>query len=479
MRATAILSATLLMVGTTNAGASSVTVTTPADLAAAIAAAQAGDVITIADGGYTIGATLSCAASSSGPAIIVRAADPHQVVLTAAGNVSDVFLVTGQGWQFNGIDVKNAGQSAWHIKNAGAAVSISNATISDSAVDGIFAECGGPDVQGMGHCDQGTIDHVQITRSTPVSNANCHDTAGIEIVGGQGWTLTHNRVTNLAVDPTLCTTDFGILLRGGATGATVTGNFVSGADVGIAAGSGTASSACQFRGATGTPPSACTVPSPACEDNRSQIANNVIIDSSSTEVLAFQACGTRIENDTLWNNRPDVQSVGSVLIEGALSAMVPVQNVLLDAAVRDSESGTHVEMGNLLLPRPADVSFFIDALMGNFRLVAGAPALDSGVTLTDVPVDYDGIPRPQGKAYDVGAFERPLAGYGDGGTGVDGGSSGTSGMVNGGGSGSSGGASLPPKGGCGCQLGEDGAAGSIAAALLCALVLLLAARRRA
>ena len=39
------------------------------------------------------------------------------------------------------------------------------------------------------------------------------------------------------------------------------------------------------------------------------------------------------------------------------------------------------------------------------RLRAGSPAIDAGVTLTEVSTDFDGVTRPQGAACDIGAYE--------------------------------------------------------------------------
>lgn len=49
---------------------------------------------------------------------------------------------------------------------------------------------------------------------------------------------------------------------------------------------------------------------------------------------------------------------------------------------------------------------FVDALAGNFTLRPGSAALDKGVTLKAVPRDAIGTLRPQGAAYDIGAFEK-------------------------------------------------------------------------
>ena len=81
-----------------------------------------------------------------------------------------------------------------------------------------------------------------------------------------------------------------------------------------------------------------------------------------------------------------------------------------------------------------------------------SPAIDRGVTLTDLPVDYDGLGRPQGAAYDVGAFERPVGGYPDGGVLTDGGTGGGGSTGGGTAGGMGGGGTAPPKGGCQCSL---------------------------
>lgn len=42
----------------------------------------------------------------------------------------------------------------------------------------------------------------------------------------------------------------------------------------------------------------------------------------------------------------------------------------------------------------------------DFHLMANSPAMNKG-SPSDVPaIDYDGRPRPQGSAPDIGAFER-------------------------------------------------------------------------
>ena len=44
-------------------------------------------------------------------------------------------------------------------------------------------------------------------------------------------------------------------------------------------------------------------------------------------------------------------------------------------------------------------------MLSNFYPLPGSPAIDAGITLQDVKHDKAGIRRPQGKAYDIGAYE--------------------------------------------------------------------------
>lgn len=42
-----------------------------------------------------------------------------------------------------------------------------------------------------------------------------------------------------------------------------------------------------------------------------------------------------------------------------------------------------------------------------FSLLSDSPAVDAGITLSEVPSDFDGAPRPTGPGYDIGAYEFP------------------------------------------------------------------------
>ena len=48
---------------------------------------------------------------------------------------------------------------------------------------------------------------------------------------------------------------------------------------------------------------------------------------------------------------------------------------------------------------------FVNLATKNFHLQPASPLIDKGTTLSQVANDYDGVARPQGSAYDIGAFE--------------------------------------------------------------------------
>jgi hypothetical protein len=48
---------------------------------------------------------------------------------------------------------------------------------------------------------------------------------------------------------------------------------------------------------------------------------------------------------------------------------------------------------------------FVNPSAGDYHLPNGSPAIDVGTTRADVPVDLDGVARPQRLRYDIGAYE--------------------------------------------------------------------------
>jgi MYXO-CTERM domain-containing protein len=123
-------------------------------------------------------------------------------------------------------------------------------------------------------------------------------------------------------------------------------------------------------------------------------------------------------------------------------------------------------------------SIFVDA-GADFHLAAGSSPVDAGTAMNAPATDLEGVPRPQGAAVDIGAYEwcegdcsgaggGPPVGAGGGGSGPGSGPSGSGG--------SAADDIAGEESGCGCAV--PGSSASRPAALFLVLGLALAARRR-
>jgi hypothetical protein len=91
----------------------------------------------------------------------------------------------------------------------------------------------------------------------------------------------------------------------------------------------------------------------------------------------------------------------NVSVTNNLTYQGTVGNVAAPSGV--SSSGNLDNADPLLLLAPGCA--VDDPSVPNAYLQAGSPAIDAGLTLFAVPVDYAGTPRPQGVRFDIGAFE--------------------------------------------------------------------------
>jgi hypothetical protein len=54
---------------------------------------------------------------------------------------------------------------------------------------------------------------------------------------------------------------------------------------------------------------------------------------------------------------------------------------------------------------PKFANYSLSFGVNDYHILAGSPAIDKGITLSDVPCDFEGTIRPQGVGFDIGAFE--------------------------------------------------------------------------
>lgn len=125
--------------------------------------------------------------------------------------------------------------------------------------------------------------------------------------------------------------------------------------------------------------------------------NNVLYDNYVAIQPAGSALRAKIYNNTLYHNDYDV-----IIDSGATNT--EVKNVIMHNAVSGSgitDNGTGTTTATNLTTNPT----FVNAAGADFHLQSSSAAKDAGTMLASVPTDKDGVSRPQGSAYDIGAYE--------------------------------------------------------------------------
>jgi hypothetical protein len=144
------------------------------------------------------------------------------------------------------------------------------------------------------------------------------------------------------------------------------------------------------------------------------ISNNVIIGRGSQQAKLTEGIGAawRVKGASIYNNT--IYDTAQFGIETINSSNIEIRNNILNLVPSDNVrliGSTNVNSSNNLC-RIADPGCSVVTsspsfrLAGsNFRLVAGSPAIDAGTAILTVADDHDGLPRPLGSAYDIGAYE--------------------------------------------------------------------------
>jgi hypothetical protein len=152
--------------------------------------------------------------------------------------------------------------------------------------------------------------------------------------------------------------------------------------------------------------------------------NNVFV--SMYQGLLVDGGGSNITGLQFDNNTVDnITQEGVTLIENVPAAQI-INNIFTDVGAggdnylsADSSSSnftaTHNDMwmsnGSMPGTYGSNATYinenpqFVNLAGLNFHLSASSPLIDAGQTLSQVTHDYDGVSRPQGAAYDIGAFE--------------------------------------------------------------------------
>lgn len=108
-----------------------------------------------------------------------------------------------------------------------------------------------------------------------------------------------------------------------------------------------------------------------------------------------------IENNISYAPKNSYQ-IAYYLPTGAFTNVVARNNITYQGTIGAASPPAGISFsGNLDNTNPT----FVDIGSYNFHLLAGSPAIDAGLTESSVPTDFAGAARPQGAAYDIGAYE--------------------------------------------------------------------------
>lgn len=128
--------------------------------------------------------------------------------------------------------------------------------------------------------------------------------------------------------------------------------------------------------------------------------NNIVWDNCDNIIVGWDAINTKIMNNTCVTINPPCLA-GIYIYDTAESAVIENNISWGGPSPIDNWSSSSTIDHNLTGQDPK----FVDESNYDFHIVSDSPAVDAGTTLADVTTDSDGVTRPQGCGYDIGAYE--------------------------------------------------------------------------
>jgi hypothetical protein len=127
------------------------------------------------------------------------------------------------------------------------------------------------------------------------------------------------------------------------------------------------------------------------------IYNNIVYDNNFG--LTLTGLSLEVYNNTIYNNNYN----GIYIKPGSHTGMKIQNNISYGNTLAGIKNdGTDVVLSNNLTSDP----LFVNAAGYDFHLKSNSPAINAGYKLSSVvTTDYSGTSRPQGAAFDIGAFE--------------------------------------------------------------------------
>jgi len=141
-----------------------------------------------------------------------------------------------------------------------------------------------------------------------------------------------------------------------------------------------------------------------------QIYNNLIYNNGNINAAAAWGINIAygVEGAKIWNNTIYGQiAIGDGGYGIAINGTPPVNTVIQNNIVYQNSGGAIANggIGTIIDHNFTTNPSFVNAAAFNFDLPTSSPAIDAGVALSHVTTDIKNISRPQGAAYDIGAYE--------------------------------------------------------------------------
>ena len=373
---------------------------------------NAGDTVVVHAGNYT-GFNLSRSGTADAP--ITFLADAGAIIDRDNPNTSDGINIEGSDWVvIDGFEIIGASRAGIR------AVLCGHVTIRRVRADlnqkwGIFT----------GFCDDLVIEHNECSRSVVEHGIYASNSGDRPVIrGNYVW---GNRGNGIHLNGDRTSGGDGII-----SNALVEGNVV--ADNGVSGGSGINCDGVQdsiiqnnlLVGNHASGISLYRIDGGGTSTGNLVVNNTVLMASDSRWALNIQSgsTDTTVLNNILWSEH---SWKGSIDISAdSLPGFQSDYNVLMNRMTTDG--GAHVlslaqwrlatgQDGSALLATPDEL--FVDTAEEDFNLTLGSPALDAGTSEGAPFHDLDGETRPQGLAFDIGAFESQQSPPGGGLDGAD------------------------------------------------------------
>jgi len=125
--------------------------------------------------------------------------------------------------------------------------------------------------------------------------------------------------------------------------------------------------------------------------------NNIVYNHLNGVSANYNASNVQFYNNTIYNH----PSGSGIEVGAGASGTVIKNNIIYQNGQALLNYGTGTTSSNNLTSDPR----FANPSSADFKLQSTSPAIDAGTTLGLVSVDFAGVQRPYGAAYDIGAYE--------------------------------------------------------------------------